>query len=58
MDDKIKSLKAQISEKEGIMKEVAKAGNEDRAFQLFKEAQKLRTELSLMTKFKKQVTIG
>ena len=53
MKEKISRLKEQISSKEKLCKELKKSGDENRAFQLFSEAQKLKSELILMTKFQK-----
>lgn len=53
MQDKINTLKSEIKVVENTMKEVKASGNDERAFQLFKKAQSMRAELSLMNRYKK-----
>ena len=53
MKDKIKLLKEQIKEKLSLAKQLKTDGNENRAYSLFSEAQKMTSELANMNKYLK-----
>lgn len=53
MKDKIKELKDQVKAKESLAKDLKSKGNENRAYSLFSEAQKIKTEISIMSKYEK-----
>ncbi|WP_439132967.1 hypothetical protein [Polaribacter sp.] len=53
MNEKIKRLKASIKEKESLVSQIKAIGDDNRAFKLFCEVQKLKTELSLANKYLK-----
>lgn len=53
MDEKIKRLKASIKEKESLVSQVKASGDDKRAFKLFCEVQKLKSELTLANKYLK-----
>lgn len=53
MDDKIKRIDGKIKVKMQSVKSLIKSGHTDRAYELFKDVEKLKDEKATMRRFKK-----